>query len=297
MRRPIAVLALLALLAGACGDDAAVATEAPAGFPREIAGITLTEPPQRIISGSASHTEILFAIGAGDAVIAVDAYSDHPAAAADLPHLDALYPSVEGFAALDPDLVVVSFDPNDLVAGLGALGIPVLVLDAPPDLEGVYRQIGELGDVTGRATEAAELVERMRTDIAEIVSGLPQPVRSATYYHELDPTYFSIGSDTFLGSLYGLLGLTSIGDTAGGGYPQLSAEFVVAANPDFVFLGDGACCGQTPEVVATRPGWDEMTAVSSGRVIVVDEALASRWGPRIVDFLEAVAAAVYGEGS
>jgi iron complex transport system substrate-binding protein len=297
MRRPIAVLALLALLAAGCGDDAAVTTEVPAGFPREIAGITLTEPPQRIISGSASHTEILFAIGAGDAVIAVDAYSDHPAAATDLPHLDALYPSVEGFAALDPDLVVVSFDPNDLVAGLGVLGIPVLVLDAPADLEGVYRQIAELGEVTGHATAAVSLVEQMRTDIAALVSGLPQPVRAATYYHELDPTYFSIGSDTFLGSLYGLLGLTSIADAAGGGYPQLSAEFVVAADPDFVFLGDGDCCGQTPEVVATRPGWDAMTAVSSGRVIVVDEALASRWGPRIVDFLESVAAAVYGEGS
>jgi iron complex transport system substrate-binding protein len=127
------------------------------------------------------------------------------------------------------------------------------------------------------------------------VEELPQPVGAFTYYHELDPTLFSIGSDTFLGSLYGMLGMTSIGDGAGGGYPQLSAEFVIEANPDFVFLGDGDCCAQTPEAVGQRPGWDAMSAVSGGRVIVVDEALSSRWGPRIVDFLAAVAEAVYGE--
>jgi len=295
MRRPFAVLALLAVLAAACGDDATPTTAASDGYPRVIAGITLTEPPTRIISGSATHTEILFAIGAGDAVVAVDAFSDHPTAAVELPRIDAFNPSVEGFAALDPDLVIVTFDPNDLVGGLGRLGIPVLVLDAPAELEGVYRQIDEIGDITGHRGAAASLVEGMRSDVAAIIANLPQPIRAMTYYHELDATYFSIGSDTFLGSLYGLLGLTSIADAAGGGYPQLSAEFIVAANPDFVFLT--ACCGQTPEAVAARPGWDEMSAVSGGRVIVIDDALASRWGPRIVDFLRVVVAAVYGEES
>jgi iron complex transport system substrate-binding protein len=285
------------MLVAACGepvDGSAPAT--PSGFPREIAGITLTEPPTRIISGSPTHTEILFAIGAGESVIAVDAFSDFPADADDVPHLDAFNPSVEGFAALDPDLVIVTFDPNDLVGGLGTLGIPVLVLDAPVTVDGVYDQIAEIGAITGHADGAAALIEGMRTDISAIVNSLPQPVRASTYYHELDPTLFSIGSDTFLGSLYGLLGMTSIADAAGGGYPQLSAEFVIAADPDFVFLGDGACCAQTAEAVAHRPGWDSMSAVSGERVIVVDEALASRWGPRIVDFLAAVAAAVAGSG-
>ena len=132
MKRPIAVLAAAAFFAAACGGSApgATTTSPPTGFPREIAGITIIEPPVRIISGSPTHTEILFAIGAGDAVVAVDAFSDYPAEALDLPHLDAFNPSVEGFAALDPDLVIVTFDPNDLVGGLGALGIPVLALDA-----------------------------------------------------------------------------------------------------------------------------------------------------------------------
>jgi iron complex transport system substrate-binding protein len=295
MRKPLAVLVLIGSIVTSCGDDGVQGDVATSGFPREISGITLTEAPERIISGSATHTEILFAIGAGEQVIAVDAYSDHPAEATELPEVDAFTPSVEGFAALDPDLVIITFDPNDLVAGLGALGIPVWVLDAPVDLEGVYAQISEIGTVTGQGDGAAEVVESMRSDIAAIVAGLPQPLPSLTYYHELDPSYFSIGSDTFLGSIYRLVGLTSIGDAAGGGYPQLSAEYIVSADPDFIFLADAACCTQTPETVAARPGWGELSAVTNGQVVVVDESLASRWSPRIVDYLSAVAAAVYGD--
>lgn len=295
MRKPLAVLVLIGSLVTACGDDGVQGDGATSGFPREIAGITLTEAPERIISGSATHTEILFAIGAGDQVIAIDAFSDYPAEAADLPRVDAFTPSVEGFAALEPDLVIITFDPNDLVAGLGALGIPVWVLDAPVDLEGVYAQITEIGEVTGQRNGAAEIVEGMRFDVAAVVADLPQPPQEFTYYHELDGSYFSIGSDTFLGSIYGILGLTSIGDAAGGGYPQLSAEFIISADPDFIFLADAVCCGQSPETVATRPGWEAMSAVTGGRVIPVDESIASRWSPRIVDYLSAVAAAVYGD--
>ena len=294
MRKPLAVLVLIGSIIGACGDDGVRGGDATSGFPREIAGITLSEAPERIISGSASHTEILFAIGAAEQVIAVDAFSDYPAEAAELPRVDAFTPSVEGFAALEPDLVIITFDPNDLVAGLGALGIPVWVLDAPGDLEGVYAQITEIGDVAGHREGAAEVIDEMRADVAALVAELPEPLLALTYYHELDDSYFSIGSDTFLGSIYKMLGLTSIGDAAGGGYPQLSAEFIVSADPDFIFLADALCCGETPESVGARPGWEAMSAVTGGRVIPVDEAMASRWSPRIVDYLITIAAEVYG---
>ena len=288
MKRPIAVLIVGALLFAACarvGSDAGTTTLDLLGFPRDIAGITITEPPTRIISGSATHTEILFAIGAGDAVIAVDDYSDYPAEAGALTHLDAFSPSVEGFAALDPDLVIVTFDPNDLVGGLGALGIPVWVLDAPVTIDGVYEQIVEIGEVVGHRDGAEAVIDEMQTGIAGIVAALPSDGVRHTYYHELDDTYYSIGSETFLGSLYSMLGMDSIADEAGGGYPQLSAEFIIAADPDFIFLCDGACCGQTPETVAARPGWDSLSAITNGRFVVLDEALASRWGPRIVELL------------
>ncbi len=298
MKRPIAVLLLGALVLTACAQSSNGGTTNAdlSGFPRVIAGITITEPPTRIISGSATHTEILFAIGAGDSVIAVDDYSDYPTAADALPHLDAFNPSVEGFAALDPDLVIITFDPNDLVGGLGALGIPVWVLDAPVTIGGVYEQIAEIGKVVGHEAGAASVIGEMQAGVGEIVGGLPPYGGRYTYYHELDPTYFSIGSDTFLGSLYSMVGLDSIADGAGGGYPQLSGEFIVAADPDFVFLGDGECCGQSPDAVAARPGWDSMSAVTEGRVVVLDEDLASRWGPRIVELLGVITAAVYGEG-
>lgn len=298
-RRLWSALALIVLLA-ACGDAGGTATTTTTtashpGFPLTIGEFVLDAPPQRILSGSPTHTEILFAVGAGDQVVAVDAFSDFPAEAQDLPKVDAFNPNVEGMAAFDPELVILTYDPGDVVAGLAALGIPALVLDAPVDLDQVYLQIEQVAGITGHADTGKAVTAQMRADIQEIVSGLPQVLRAWTYYHELGPDLYSIGSDTFLGSIYGMLSMVSIADEAGGGYPQLSAEYIIEADPDFVFLGDADCCGQTPETVGERPGWDQLTAVQSGRVIAVDESLASRWGPRVVDLLRFLADAVYGE--
>jgi len=154
-----------------------------------------------------------------------------------------------------------------------------------------------VGSATGFADEAADLARRTRDDIAKAVTDIPQTARPSTYYHELDATFFTIGSDTFLGSIYGLLGMVSIADEAGGGYPQLSAEFIVSADPDYIFLGDADCCGETPETVGARPGWRELRAVTEGSVIAVDEALSSRWGPRLTDLVEFLVDAVYGGGA
>ena len=118
-----------------------------------------------------------------------------------------------------------------------------------------------------------------------------------TYFHELDTALYTVTSDTFIGQIYGLLGLESIADEAAGaadagGYPQLSEEFIVDADPDVIFLADAQCCDQSPATVAARPGWENLTAVTSGNVVVVDEDVASRWGPRTVDFLREVAEAL-----
>lgn len=303
MKRLSCLLLLMALVGGACGDDAPVGDGAPttvaAGFPVEVRGATIPGRPERIVSGSATHTEILFALGAGDRVVAVDAFSDFPAETASIAQFDAFNASVEGIAGLDPDLVILSFDPGDVVDGLAALGIPV-VLFAPPgpaDLGEVYAEWRDVGAAVGLATEAEVLIKDVGAEIAAIVAEVPVYVRPFSYYHELDNTYYSIGSDTFIGSIYGMLTMVSIADAAGGGFPQLSAEFILDSDPDFIFLADVDCCGESKETVGARPGWSELSAVQSGRVVELDEGVASRWGPRVVELVRVIAREVHGVGA
>ncbi|HDK45551.1 MAG TPA: ABC transporter substrate-binding protein, partial [Actinobacteria bacterium] len=207
-------------------------------------------------------------------------------------------PNVEAIAAYEPDLVVITFDPGDLVASLDSLGIPVLLEPAAASIEDVYDQIRQLGTATGHQQEALQLLDRMDSEIELTLLEAAPPTsqgENLTYYFELDPTYYSVTSTTFIGQLVGMLGLENIADPAdadGFGYPQLSAEYILDADPDLIFLADTKCCGQSPETVAERPGWDNLTAVAEGNVFALDDDMASRWGPRIVDFLAAIADAV-----
>jgi iron complex transport system substrate-binding protein len=133
----------------------------------------------------------------------------------------------------------------------------------------------------------------MKKRLAEVVGALPASAKGASYYHELDPTYFTATSKTFIGEVYSMLGLHNIADPAdvdASGYPQLSAEFIVQADPDLIFLADTKCCAQSPDTVKARDGWSQLKAVRTGNVVALDDDIASRWGPRIVDFVELVAA-------
>jgi iron complex transport system substrate-binding protein len=309
-RRLLGAVAGLALItAAACGSDdssssdTSATTEAPASAestaPVSTSGDTVVASDGvdlRIVSLSPTHTEMLFAIGAGDQLVAVDQFSDYPAEAQELPNeLSAFDNNIEAIAAYEPDLVVIGGDFNGLGPQLDELGIGWWDGPAAATIDDTYRQIEELGAATGREPEAAELVATMRSQIEEIVAETPAPGEPLTIFHELDDTLFSLDSTTLFGELYGLLGLRNIADTAegdSGGYPQLSAEFVVSADPDLIFLADTKCCGQSLETVAARDGWADLAAVQSGNVIELDDDVASRWGPRIVEFLAAVSDAV-----
>ena len=251
-------------------------------------------PPHRIVSLSATATETLFAIGAGKQVIAVDDQSDYPKQA---PHtrLSGFTPNVEAIAGYRPDLVVAAYDPGGLVAALQQLGIRVLLQDAAKTIDGAYAQMLRLGAVTGHAPEARALVARLKKRIGELVARGTRRARGLTVYHELEPDLFSATSKTFIGQIYSLFGLKNIADAAdaaGNGYPKLSAEYVVAQSPDIVVLADIRCCGQSLRTVAARPGWRSVSAVRTGTVVRIDDSIASRWGPRIVNFVRAVAAAL-----
>jgi iron complex transport system substrate-binding protein len=248
------------------------------------------------VSLSPTHTEIMFAIGAGDQLVAVDDFSNYPEEALELPHdLSGYEPSVEAIAEYDPDLVLIGGDFSGLGAQLDEIGVAWWDGPAALTLEDTYAQIEQLGAATGHVGEAAELVGQMQADIDQIIADTPEMEVPLTLYHELDSSFFSADSTTFIGELYGLLGLRNIADEAegnSGGYPQLNAEFIVSANPDLIFLADTICCGESAETVAARPGWDVISAVQNGDVIEMSDDIASRWGPRVVDYLAAVSAAV-----
>lgn len=256
--------------------------------------ITVKRKPTAIVSLSPAATEMLYAIGAGHQVKAVDEYSNYPPGAP-MTKLDGLDPNVEAIASYKPDLVVVSEDTTSLNRQLKALGIPVLYQPAPTTLAQDYAEYTQLGKATGNLAAATREVSTIGSEIASIRAGVPEQDRGASYYYEVgvDP-YYSVTDSTFVGSLLGSLGLHSIADAAkgaasSGGYPELNAEFIVKANPDYIFLADTICCHQSSSTVARRPGWSEMTAVKRHRVLGLNDNIASRWGPRIVILLRDVA--------
>ncbi len=248
--------------------------------------------PHRIVSLSPTATETLFAIGAGKQVVAVDQQSDYPKQAPRT-RLSYISPNVEAIARYKPDLVVVEYDPNGIVAALQKLGIRVAFQRAARTFADVYGQIRQLGSLTGHVSQAAAVAARMRTRIAALVAKGAPRARGLTVYHELEPDLYSATSSTFIGQIYKLFGLRNIADaadTGGTGYPKLSPEYVVSQSPDVIVLADIRCCGQSLKTVAARPGWSSVSAVRSGTVVRIDDSVASRWGPRIVDFVRAVAA-------
>jgi iron complex transport system substrate-binding protein len=305
-RLSIVVALVLAPSLAACGSNGG-SDDPPAGnvasprsdrssFPVTVEGtsghVTIDERPERIVSLSPTATEDLFAIGAGEQVIAVDDQSNFPPEAPTT-ELSGFEPNVEAIAGFEPDLVVFATDPGDLGSSLEGLGITALQLDAAPTLEVAYEQIEQLGLATGHADEARALVDDMRSEIEGLVNAA-DPAPGTSFYYELDDTLYSVTSETFIGQLFEMLGLENIADEVGtgsGGYPQLSAEYILASDPDLIFLADTKCCGQSLETVSRRPGWHELSAVTGGDVVPLNDDVASRWGPRIVDLLGRIAKA------
>jgi iron complex transport system substrate-binding protein len=312
--RALALTAVGLLALSACGDDdsssddtaapaqSSAASSAPETVPTEAVVTTpVTDAtgdgdvvaPAKIVSLNPTATEMLFAIGAGDQVIAVDNQSNFPAeAAAKQTALSGFEPNVEAIAAYEPDLVLHD-GTTDIGDQLDTLGIPQVAVAAALTFDDIYVQIEQLGALTGHIAEAADVVAQMQVDIAAALAQIPAPDTALTYFHEIDATLFSSTSNTFIGQIYGLFGMQNIADTAEGGtdYPQLSAEFIISQNPDFIFLAD-ADYGESPETVGARPGWDVITAVANGNVVPVSADISSRWGPRVVDYIQIVADAI-----
>lgn len=297
----VVVLATALALVAACDSSGATGptgrtttptAEPDPGFPVSIRGdngsVTIPDTPERIVVLGPSLTETVFAVGAGPQVEAVDSGSNYPQEAPRT-DLSAYRPNAEAISAYQPDLVLATDDSNGLVDALDVLDIPVLILGAPENLAGAYAQVVTVGRITGHQDDAQKVADEMRDRIDAAVISAASAASDRTVYHELDPSLFSLTGDTFIGDLYRRFGLINIADAApdavaSGGYPQLSAEYVIASAPEVIVLADTVCCGQSLETVAQRPGFADLPAVVNGTVIAANDDIASRWGPRIVDF-------------
>ena len=303
----IATLSVIVLVAGACGDDQrpaassvasdttlAGATTASPAFPVTVSAgqgdVTIKTMPRRVVSLSASLTEMLYVIDAGAQVAAVDANSNYPTNAP-VTDFSGSKPNIEAIARYEPDLVVLARDANGIVAALGSLGIPTLLLPSAAKVDDVYREITVLGAATGHRDKAAEVVSGMRTDLDASANSVPARGRPVRYFYELTGVLHSATSDTFIGELLKTIGLVSIADAAGsasGAYPQLSNEFVLNADPDVILVAHTDGSPDDPGVIKARPGWSKLQAVRNDRVITLNRDLASRWGPRIVTMLRTI---------
>jgi iron complex transport system substrate-binding protein len=288
---------IMAAVGVALAVTGASSATSPPQFPVKLKAadgvVTIAKRPARIVSLSATATEDLYAVGAGKQVVAVDSYSTYPPRAPRT-HLSGFTPNIEAIAKYRPDLVLIDTDANHIVRELGKVGVPVLVEPPAANLTSVYAEIKQIAKATGHAQSASRVNANIRGQVAALVRSVPRPTAPLTVYHELDQHFYSATSRTFIGQMYKLLGLVNIADKAKGSgtYPQLSAEYIIASDPDLIVLVDTVCCGQTRATVAARPGWSGIAAVKSGEVVPVNDSIASEWGPRIVLFLKAVASAV-----
>ena len=249
-----------------------------------------TAIPKRIISLSPSATEILYAIGAGNQVIAVDDLSNYPSTAP-ITELSAFSPNVEALMNYKPDLIILNADATkalEVKAALEKLKIKVFLERAPLNLKQAYLEITALGRATGKISGAQSVISDMKSKIAAAIKK-GKTSKKITFFHELDNTLYSATSDTFIGKVYQDFKLVNVADQAAtadsAGYPQLQSEYVIKSNPKIIFLAD-AQYGESLATLTKRPGWNGISAVKNKNVVALPEDIPSRWGPRLVDFYQ-----------
>lgn len=293
---PVGSAAQTTPVPAACATDAG-ATPGAATFPLTIAdalgrSVTFERAPQRIVSIVPSNTEVLFALGLGDRVVAVDAFSDFPPDAADKPRVgDYLNPDIEGMVGAEPDVVLAaaSHDATVLPA-LERVGVPVVAIE-PDSVDGVLASIELIGQIAGVPDRAATLSCDLAGRIAAVEAAVAEAERPRVFF-EISADLYTVGPGSYIDDLIGRAGGANIAADADSAWPQLSAEAVVAADPEVILLVDDVP-GAAAEAVAARPGWSDVAAVRSGRIAVLAADPVVRPGPRLADGLEEMARAIH----
>lgn len=258
--------------------------------------VVLDAPAQRVVSLAPSNTEILFAIGAGDQVVGRDDFSDYPNQAQDLPTIGGSFGdyNLEAIVDLDPDLVLASeLNTSEQVKAFEDLGLKVYLLSNPEELEGMYQNLLTVAQLTGHDQETAELVDSLKARVAAVDERLASVSERPLVFYEIDSTDpnapYTAGAGTFINRLIERAKGENLGLVMDVPYGQISLEELVVQNPDIILLGDSVWGGVTVEDVQQRSGWQDLSAVSGGRVYPFDDNLVSRPGPRLVDGLETLA--------
>ena len=257
--------------------------------------VNIDTVPERIVSIAPTPTELLFAVGAGDLVVGVDTYSDYPAEVADLPKVGDMPILVEAIVALEPDLIVCGdFLPLDELELLEDQGIPYVVL-ATRTLDEVVKDVRLVGILTGHVEEADALADSLEDRIEAVrEKTLAEDVIKPRVYLEYYP-YFTFGPGSFGHDLIQSAGGINIAENTTSEYPMISTELVLGEDPEIIVYTVGYMCSTTADDFALRPGWENLTAVIEDNIFSMDDNLVSRYGPRVVDGLEELAAILHPE--
>ena len=294
------VLSLFVLLG--CSNSNSVVdqnlNDSNSNFPKTVTDLTgdsfvLNEMPQNLLSLSPAATEILFAIGGGDSIVAVDSYSNFPVATENLPKLGFQDTTTEAIMSYEPDFVITTGGHEELTQQLKALGVATVLLDGAVSIDGIYLQISLLGEIMALENNAEVLIVNMKKQINVIEKKLENVNNGPSVFYELDPGLWTVSSDSFIGELLSILKLRNIAASAVTSYPQMNLESIISENPDVILLADFQY-GENVQSVKARPGWEVITAVKNDKILEIrDGDIVSRPGPRIGNGLELLAKLVY----
>jgi iron complex transport system substrate-binding protein len=287
----------------ACGPSAPFAPAAKTmSFTDDLGNtIELAGYPQRIVSISASTTETLFAIGAGEQVVGRDEFSVYPEEALAVTSVGALWEELpsEAILALEPDLVVAAqIISEEQVTALRDLGLTVYWQANPGSYEELWENIHSLAALTGHEAEAKALITDLQARVKTVQEKVATVSEHPSVFYELDATDpsnpWTTGSGTFIDYIINQAGGTNAASALEGDFAQISTEQLIAVDPDMILLAD-APYGTTAESVAARPGWETIAAVKENALYPIDPNIMSVPGPRLVNALEETAKLLHPE--
>ncbi len=298
----LVLVAASSLVLAGCGSEKAETstTAASPGFPVTVTDdngktVTISAEPQRIVSTAPASTEMLFALGVGDRVVGVTSLCDYPPEAAALPKVGDYQANTEAIMALSPDLVVGYSGNEEALAPVEQAGAAVIILN-PDSLEGIYANIQTVGAATGKIAEATALVDKLKSEIKQVTEAATATGESPKVFYALDNTLWTAGPGSFVDELLTAVHATNVGSMQGTSGPaqayyQFAPEQLLASDPDVILLPNTAY--KSIDEFVKDPRFSQLKAVKEGRVILIDDVVVTRPGPRIAEGLKKLLEAVH----